>query len=93
MGSSGLGRGWLVGGMKSEWGRCRAKAGHVRLNTELVKKPKDLVEYVVVHEMAHLLEPTHNARFVAVMDRFMPKWQSYRAALNRLPVRHEHWGY
>jgi predicted metal-dependent hydrolase len=51
------------------------------------------LEYIIVHEMLHLLEPTHNARFVALMDRFMPKWQHYRAMLNRLPVRHVAWEY
>ena len=79
--------------MKTKWGSCNTAAGAIRLNTDLAKKPRECLEYLVVHEMAHLLEPTHNARFVAVMDRFMPKWQSFRAALNRLPVRHEHWGY
>ena len=49
--------------------------------------------YIVVHEMVHLLEPTHNARFIALMDQFMPKWQSHRDVLNRLPVRHESWDY
>ena len=79
--------------MKTKWGSCNAAAGAIRLNTDLAKKPRECLEYLVVHEMAHLLEPTHNARFVALMDRFMPKWQSFREALNRLPVRHEHWGY
>ena len=53
--------------MKTKWGSCNHRAGNIRLNTELVKKPKDLVEYVVVHEMLHLLEPTHNERFVALL--------------------------
>jgi hypothetical protein len=63
------------------------------LNTDLAKKPKECLEYIIVHEMAHLLEPTHNERFVALMDRFLPRWQSHRETLNRLPVRHETWGY
>jgi predicted metal-dependent hydrolase len=63
------------------------------LNTELAKKPRECLEYIVVHEMVHLLERTHNARFVALMDQFIPKWQFYRDVLNRLPVRHETWGY
>ena len=79
--------------MKTRWGSCNSQARTIRLNTDLAKKPRECLEYIVVHELAHLLEPTHNARFVALMDRFMPKWQAYRAALNRLPVRHEHWGY
>ena len=79
--------------MKTKWGSCNPRAGTIRLNTELAKKPKECLEYIVVHELAHLIEPTHNARFVALMDRFMPRWQFYRQRLNRLPVRHADWGY
>ena len=79
--------------MKTKWGSCNHRAGTIRLNTDLAKKPKDCLEYIVVHEMVHLIEPTHNARFLALMDRFMPKWQSHRQSLNRLPVRHESWIY
>jgi predicted metal-dependent hydrolase len=57
------------------------------------KKPKECLEYIVVHELVHLLEPTHNARFVELMDAFMPNWRQQRARLNRLPVRHEDWAY
>lgn len=79
--------------MKTKWGSCNPTARHIRLNTELAKKPPECLEYIVVHELAHLIEPTHTQRFIALMDRFMPKWQFYREALNRLPVRHEIWGY
>ena len=65
----------------------------IRLNTELAKKPRECLEYLVVHEMVHLLEPTHNARFTGLLDRFLPQWGHCREALNRLPVRHERWGY
>ena len=78
---------------RGEWGSCNHRASTIRLNTELVKKPKDLLEYVIVHEMVHLLEPTHNVRFVALIDRFMPKWQNRRRSLNSLPLRHESWDY
>jgi predicted metal-dependent hydrolase len=67
--------------------------GSIRLNTDLAKKPKECLEYIVVHEMAHLLEHTHNAHFIAIMDQFMPNWRLRRDSLNRLPVRHEQWGY
>ncbi|MDR1279817.1 MAG: M48 family metallopeptidase [Opitutaceae bacterium] len=77
--------------MKTKWGSCNHAARHIRLNTELVKKPRRLLEYVVVHEMIHLLEPTHNVRFMELLERFMPQWQSCRDALNRLPMRHEGW--
>ncbi|MBS0588706.1 MAG: M48 family metallopeptidase [Proteobacteria bacterium] len=79
--------------MKTKWGSCSFHSGNIRLNTELAKKPLACLEYIVVHEMTHLLEPTHNSRFVGLMDQFMPKWRFYRDELNRLPVRHEEWGY
>jgi predicted metal-dependent hydrolase len=79
--------------MKTRWGSCNHTARTIRLNAELAKKPRDCLEYIVVHEMVHLLEPTHNARFVALMDKAMPKWEIHRAQLNRLPVRHAAWGY
>ncbi len=79
--------------MKTKWGSCTPRARTVRLNTELAKKPPECLEYVLVHEMAHLLEPTHNTRFVALMDRFMPTWRDTRNLLNSLPARHEEWGY
>jgi predicted metal-dependent hydrolase len=79
--------------MKTKWGSCNSRARNIRLNTELAKKPRECLEYVVVHEMLHLLEATHNRRFVALMDQFMPKWQFYRDSLNHLPIRHETWNY
>jgi len=79
--------------MKTRWGSCNPTAGDIRLNSELAKKPPECLEYIVVHEMVHLLEPTHNQRFTALMDRFMPVWRNHRDELNRLPVRQEHWVY
>jgi predicted metal-dependent hydrolase len=84
-------RGFYLQQMKTKWGSCNHRAGTIRLNTELAKKPKECLEYVVVHEMVHLLEHTHNARFISIMDRFMPHWRLRRDQLNRLPVRHEEW--
>lgn len=84
---------FFVRRMKTKWGSCNHVAGTIRLNTELAKKPKKCLEYIVVHEMVHLLEPTHNPRFVDLMDQFLPQWRSYREELNRLPVRHEEWEY
>jgi hypothetical protein len=72
--------------MKTKWGGCNPRARNIRLNTELVKKPKDLLEYVVVHEMLHLLEPTHNERFIALMSQHYPAWREARAELNELPL-------
>jgi predicted metal-dependent hydrolase len=84
---------YFVQQMKTRWGSCNTRAGTIRLNTELAKKPPECLEYIVVHELVHLLEPTHNARFVSLMDRAMPDWPHRRAVLNRLPVRHERWVY
>lgn len=84
---------FFVQQMKTKWGSCNPSAKSIRLNTELAKKPPQCLEYIVVHEMAHLIEPTHTRRFIALMDQFMPKWQFYRDELNHLPVRHETWGY
>ncbi|MFA6188348.1 MAG: M48 family metallopeptidase [Sulfuricurvum sp.] len=71
---------------------CR-EAKNIRINTELAKKPPECLEYIVVHELTHLIEPTHNDRFIALMNQFMPKWRMYKDELNRLPVRHEEWIY
>ena len=79
--------------MKTKWGSCNPATGAIRLNTDIAKKPPECLEYIVVHEMAHLLEPTHNDRFIELMNRFLPQWQHVRTTLNRLPVRHEEWGY
>ena len=77
--------------MKTKWGSCNHKAGHIRLNTELVKKPKDLVEYVIVHEMVHLIEPTHSERFMSILTKHYPTWREARAELNDLPLAAEEW--
>jgi len=79
--------------MKTKWGSCSHQAKHIRLNTDLAKKPRECLEYIVLHEMAHLIEPTHNSRFTSLMDFYMPNWRFLRDVLNRLPVRHESWLY
>jgi predicted metal-dependent hydrolase len=75
--------------MKTRWGSCNKSLGHIRLNTELVKKPKELVEYVVVHEMTHLLETRHNNRFIKILDKHCPFWRDHRSELNQLPLSAE----
>ena len=85
--------GFFLQRMKTRWGSCNHQARTIRLNTELAKKPAECLEYILVHEMLHLLEPTHNARFVALMNQFMPKWEVLRRSLNRLPVGHADWIY
>lgn len=79
--------------MKTKWGSCNPRKGSIRLNTDLAKKPRECLEYIVVHEMVHVLEPTHGPRFIALMDQVMPQWRGRRDKLNRLPVCHEKWAY
>ena len=79
--------------MKTKWGSCNPSSRAIRLNTDLAKKPPECLEYIIVHELAHFIEPSHNARFVSVMNLFMPKWEYFREELNNLPVRHENWDY
>ena len=83
--------GYFLQRMKTKWGSCNHGAGNIRLNTELVKKPKDLLEYVVVHEMVHLVERTHSERFVALLSKHYPAWREARAELNELPLGAEEW--
>jgi predicted metal-dependent hydrolase len=84
---------FFVQRMKTKWGSCNSAAGSIRINAELAKKPPECLEYIVVHEMTHLLEPSHNSRFITLMDQFMPNWLFYKDELNKLPVRHEDWSY
>jgi predicted metal-dependent hydrolase len=77
--------------MKTKWGSCNHKAGHIRLNTELVRKPKDLLEYVILHEMVHLIEPTHSDRFLTILTEHYPTWREARTELNELPLAAEAW--
>jgi predicted metal-dependent hydrolase len=83
--------GYFLQRMKTKWGGCNPRQRNIRLNTELVKKPKDLLEYVVLHEMVHLIEPKHSERFVAKMTEFYPTWRDARAELNELPLAAEVW--
>lgn len=79
--------------MKTRWGSCNAKAGRIWLNLELAKKSPVCLEYILVHEMIHLLERHHNERFCLLMDRIMPNWRLFREELNRAPLAHERWKY
>ncbi len=83
--------GYYVQRMKTKWGSCNHRAGTIRLNTELVKKPKSLLEYVVVHEMLHLLQPTHSDRFAKLMSEHYPTWREARTELNELPLAAASW--
>jgi predicted metal-dependent hydrolase len=85
--------GYFLQRMKTRWGGCNPRTGTIRLNTELVKKPRDLLEYVVVHEMLHLVEPTHNERFLALLASHYAAWREARAELNELPLAAESWSH
>jgi hypothetical protein len=79
--------------MKTRWGTCNIEAKRIWLNLELAKKPPACLEYILVHEMVHLLERHHNDRFQAYMDGFLPQWRTHRDELNRAPLAHEDWEY
>lgn len=85
--------GFYIQRMRTRWGSCNVNAATIRLNTELAKKPPECLEYVVVHELCHLLEPTHSAHFQALMDHFLPQWHAIRQTLNQFPLSHEDWTY
>jgi predicted metal-dependent hydrolase len=79
--------------MKTRWGSCNAPARRVWLNLELARKPASCLEYILVHEMVHILERRHSKRFRELMDTLMPAWRLYREELNRAPLAHEEWRY
>lgn len=83
--------GYFLQRMKTKWGGCNHRARNIRLNTELVKKPRDLLEYVIIHEMIHLIEPTHSEQFVTLLSKHYPAWREARAELNELPLGAETW--
>ncbi len=82
---------WGVKKMKTKWGACNTQARRIWLNLELAKKPVQCLEYIVVHELVHLLERHHNDRFTAVMDQHLSNWRIYRDELNQAPLGHENW--
>lgn len=84
---------WGIKRMKTKWGACNALARRIWLNSELAKKPVGCIEYIVVHELVHLLEPSHNTRFIELMDGFLPDWRSRRDHLNSSPLANESWTY
>lgn len=84
---------WGIKKMKTKWGSCNPTAGRLWFNLELAKKPVQCLEYIVVHELVHLLERRHSERFTALMDGFMPNWRVCRETLNSGVLGHEVWGY
>lgn len=85
--------GWGVKQMKTKWGTCNIEQKKIWLNLELAKKPTNCLEYIIVHEMIHLLERHHNDKFLFYLNKYMPKWKHFKEELNRLPVSHSEWGY
>jgi hypothetical protein len=79
--------------MRTKWGTCNTKDKRIWLNLELAKRPLECIEFIVVHELVHLLERSHNEQFVSYMNKFMPKWRLYREELNKLPFRNVDWKY
>ncbi|MEM1126748.1 MAG: SprT family zinc-dependent metalloprotease [Bacteroidota bacterium] len=85
--------GWGVRLMRTRWGSCNTEARRILLNTELAKKPPECLEYIVVHELVHLLERHHTDRFRTLMDQHLPDWRRRRDVLNGEPLAHEDWTY
>lgn len=84
---------WGIKKMKTKWGTCNIAARRVWLNLELAKKPIQCLEYILVHELLHLIERHHNDRFRSLMDQYLPQWQAHRDELNRSLLAEERWDY
>ena len=85
--------GWEVKQMKTRWGTCKRESKRIWLNLELAKKPAHCLEYIIVHELAHLLERHHNDRFIVLMDKFLPRWRFCQDELNQLILSYNDWSY
>lgn len=84
---------WKVKQMKTKWGTCNIEKKRIWINLELAKKPLHCLEYIIVHEMLHLIERNHNDRFLTLMEKYMPQWKFFKEELNRLPISHGDWDY
>lgn len=82
---------WGIKRMKTKWGSCSTASRRIWLNLELAKKPPQCLEYIVVHELSHLIERKHNERFVKLLDRHLPNWRTVRDELNAATLKHENW--
>lgn len=83
----------IIQHMKTKWGSCTPQTRNIHINTELAKKDRQCLEYVLVHEIVHLIEPSHNRNFTRIMDQFLPQWRFLRDELNRAPLGHVDWEY
>jgi hypothetical protein len=84
---------WAIKKMKTKWGACNVEARRIWLNLELAKKPVQCLEYIIVHELVHLMERHHNDNFISLMNNFLPQWRSRRDELNAAPLAHASWSY
>jgi predicted metal-dependent hydrolase len=84
---------WSVRKMKTRWGTCQMQRRHITINSELIKKDPSCLEYIVIHELMHLLEPSHNANFTRLLDQFLPNWKFLRNKLNSAPLAYANWEY
>jgi predicted metal-dependent hydrolase len=84
---------WGIKRMKTRWGTCNHEAGRIWINLELAKKPIEFTEYIIVHELVHLIEKNHSDRFLDLMTKYLPKWRSLKEELNRFILSHEEWNY
>jgi predicted metal-dependent hydrolase len=84
---------WGVKKMKTRWGTCNIEARRIWLNLELAKKPVQCLEYIVAHEIVHLIERHHNDRFISILDKHLPHWRLHRQELNSAPLANETWSY
>ena len=84
---------WKIRKMKARWGSCHRAEKEIVINTELIKKSPECLRYIVIHELVHILEPTHNARFIELMDSHLPSWRSVRGTLNSQPLAYANWDY
>lgn len=84
---------WQVKQMKTKWGTCNIEKKRIWLNLELAKKPVECLEYIIAHELVHLIERHHNENFLYYMDKYLPNWKQLKSILNSLPVSHSEWDY
>lgn len=72
--------------VKTKWGSCNDETKTIWFNIELAKKPKECIDYIIVHELVHLIERKHNKNFIILMNKYMPNWQLRKKALSELPI-------
>lgn len=84
---------WGIRKMKTKWGSCNTEQGRIWLNLDLAKKPRECVEYILVHELTHLHERHHNERFKRLLESYLPNWRARQSLLNQSPLSHENWLY